>query len=136
MKGEKMQVRCPDCGRNAAALSPSRLAGHTDYRNSVRGPFPKCAQKTDPTAAIAAAKRAAERGLLDRTAREALRYAESCERRYLEEKRYHDNAQAKLAAAREALAAFDREHPPVKTNDETDGDVRAMATFRHTGGAS
>ena len=55
MKGEKMQVRCPDCGRNAAALSPSRLAGHTDYRNSVRGEFPKCAQKTDPTAAIAAA---------------------------------------------------------------------------------
>lgn len=129
MSSNKTDARCPDCDYPATVLSPKRLARHKDYRKSVRGVYPWCAQRTDPTAVIASAETERTRqGLRDAT-EQAVRHAESCERRYLEEKRWHDSAQAKLAAAREALAAFEREHPPQKTG-ATD-DVRAVATFPH-----
>jgi hypothetical protein len=44
-----------------------------------------------------------------------------------------ETLQRQWGERKEALAAFDREHPPAKTGDETADAVRATATFPHTG---
>ena len=127
---QKFEAKCPDCGRVVNAIGPSKLARHKSYAGNYGSPGwgAWCPQKKDPTANITEAKRRFIRsGLVDAVGDRA-RNAARAEKQYLEAKSWHDNTQESLVRAREALAAFDREHPAPPAQDET---VRAVATFPH-----